>query len=726
MTIIQLPCGPRGPDGIPVKVAVDDFLLAFGGKALVDLISQQHQADNDGGRPVEDIQSVLVDKRVQSVRESGKARGLVYLDRSATGAGKSTADHAAMALAGSSLTILQTHRNCEEKEQELQRLGLDAVAYPRLDKESCGNYDEASTAMEHGLTPSCAVCPTCPLKATCSYWLEMKMAENAAHRIATHKRAELTFDSVADGRRYITIHEDPVDLLRPSASLKDKLNDVAQLAQSISHECLARDSSLAPFFAYMQRAAQWIQDELELAEQTAQLPLPVSTGQPQRADAILFAAMKETGIWPDGDAVRVCKAIAAGKLCSLNVCVDKTLVKGGKPRISRTVTAFWQTQLPSAAIVWISDATADAEEIAAISNLPVLDVTPESKIAARHPIIQVPLDLTKGSSPKSVVRTIRAVINRFPWAKRIGIICDRKHVAAINGAARDGVVLDAATRARVVRIEHFRGGEGRASNSWTSGEEKCDLLVVAGTPRVPPAAIKYRLLQRDKAEAAARSPEWVSWEKDWWSGRTVSGSRRTVQTLAYRDRDWHAAYAQIVRSELRQCVGRARSIRLGGIPAVVITTDELGFRLIDEDVYVVRDAEQRLLEAIAKLSDLVPTAQMTDAHRTYLLNSINLATRSVSSVQIAGHLGLSDRVVRRALVKLEKAHLVNRLGERGGWYLTERGCSQAGLDVDSSPPVPPSRPEPLVASTAPVMRPECASGAGEAGISDPLEVPAEF
>jgi len=697
MTILLLPCGARGPDGHPAKMAVDDFIVQFGPEAFRALVAEQMRPAGDAARSVEDYQQDLANRRLESIGR----HGAVFFDTSPTGSGKSTADIPAMTLAGSSLTILATHKNCEEKEQELQNRGMDAAAYPCLCKDTCENYIQASRAVASGLSPSACVCPACEFRPTCPYWEAMSAADVASHRIATHRRGALFFKGIAEGREYIAIHEDPVGLLRPAVEISAQLSEVDVVTTKALDNCLKWDLPAAPYFNAMREAVRFLQDQLTQADESGQLFPPPSISTPPKADLTLLRAMEELEIWPSGDAVRVAKGIASGEVADVCIRVDRILKPGGVRSLKRSIVAFWQTSLPLNATIWIADATASADEIAAVCPLPVFDCTPAGFIEHRHSVVQIPIDIKKSTSPAVVVRTMRAVLACYPTARRIGVICDRQHIPILQGTAQKGPVLDPKHCSRIVRIEHYRSGEGRGSNLWT---EQCDLLIVAGTPRVPPSAIKTRLMQVRSAGAAGRSEEWTAWGSDWWSGKTVTGRRRTIRGFGYRDHDWHSAHAAIVKAELRQCLGRGRAIRDNGIPTIVISNEDLGLELVDLDPYVATDADLAILKALRELSDLPSKGaaagkdssglsdhfskgaqEMSD--RTTVLNIYILEDRSVSSSQIASRVGFCERVVRRLLNRLERAGLVERIGQRGGWRLKEAGVAQLGDFVEETAPL---------------------------------------
>jgi hypothetical protein len=702
--IIDLPPGPPGPDGIPTKQAADDYLAAHGDEALHRLIDEQVAAHKATGRPVEEVQQLLGRSRVESL----STRGVVFLDRSPAGSGKSTADNDALRLAKTSLTVLPSHRNCEEREQELLQISVDAARYPKLSEETCRKFAEAGRVMGVGLSVSGTLCPSCEHRHACCYKIGMASAEAAAHRIATHKRAELSFEEIAKGREYITVHEDPCHLLRPTLEFSGPLEQIIQIAKHARYDRMQHPVEErrmeAPYFWALEEAAVFLRDCLQYATDTADLELPTSYNAPATADATLWAAIKSLETYPDADAMRACKALAAGD-ATAKVRVDHILRPGRETDVRRSIVVVWQTAIPSAATIWISDATADPEEIAAICGLPIVDATPGGKIAQRHPVLQIPVDLKKATSRTVFVRTLCAAISRYPTAQRIGVICDRAHLPAVTGNAKSGAMLPEALRNRIVKTDYFRGTDGRASNAW---QHECDLLVVAGTPRVPPSVVKSRLIRAGRTAAAARPDEWVGWGWDWWSAVTISGDRRTVKTLAYRDHDWRRAYRNIVRAELEQCIGRGRSIRESGIPVVVITTDDLGLPLIDDELPVLGEADEKILLAAAKLlteqlskeTGSQPATHHQGPERTEQLSKgleskangtipyIYLDNTSVSSQSIATVIQKTDRFVRQVLCRLEKFGFVTRKSSRSGWSLTETGWHAAspmlGLSIPST------------------------------------------
>jgi len=587
---VDFPSGPRGPDGLPGKMGADDYIVAHGEEAFYHLVDLSTNGQSNP-RPLEDYRRDLLQARMDSVDRHG-----VYLDTSPPGAGKSHADMPAMDKAGSSLTVLLTHANCKETEQLYLAYPLDAAAYPALTKETCSNLEEATDALNWGLSASAAVCPGCLYRNGCKYRQAMKDAETAVHRIATHQRVALSFNAITKGARYVDVHEDPAILLRPTAEIRDGLGVVARVAKRGKDTVRdLPDQTLRYFFGKMEDAAVWLQSELATATDTRPLDLPVSAGAPREVDVRLLNAIRSEGVHPNADCLRVCRAIAAGEIAELTVRVDKVFARGGAETTKRTVCAVWQTEIPNNATIWLSDATADREEIEAMLGRPVIDATPSGDLARQHPAVQIPTDIKKSTAPGQVARILQGVLAAHADAQQVGILIDKKHVPVIKGTSKRAV-LDEVTRSRIARVEYYRSGLGRGSNHWT---EDCDLLIVAGTPRVPPSVVKTRLIQAGNTAAAARDGEWGF---DYWSGVDTSGQRNTVRTLGYADHDWSRAHQAVVRAELLQAVGRARSVCEHGIPVVVVTTEEMGLPLTMVDFDPLPPQAVEAIRATARLS----------------------------------------------------------------------------------------------------------------------------
>jgi hypothetical protein len=286
------------------------------------------------------------------------------------------------------------------------------------------------------------------------------------------------------------------------------------------------------------------------------------------------------------------------------------------------------------------------------------------------------------SSPKTALSILRNVLAQFPDARRIGVIGHRGHLPAIRGSATKENLEESARR-RIVKCEHFRGGESRGSNTWL---DLCDLLVILGTPRVPPEAIRSYLIRTGRTDAAVRTTGKdgdVTFGKSAWTGTTEDGQLRTVENLAYDNLDWRQAYQSLVITELRQAIGRGREFLDSGVDVVVVTNENLGLPLLAVDIRGVTESERKVLEWVVGLSDLNSTGPTAGVIGPKLYKNTLVEFRSDKSqtpsfadtTAIANKLGVCERVTRRLLGSLESKKLVERNGERGGWRATTAGLT---------------------------------------------------
>jgi hypothetical protein len=254
----------------------------------------------------------------------------------------------------------------------------------------------------------------------------------------------------------------------------------------------------------------------------------------------------------------------------------------------------------------------------------------------------------------------------LPTSDRIGIVADRDHLPAIEGTAKEGPILAEQDRRRIVKTAHFRGGRTRGVNEWS---KDCDVLIVLGTPRINPSGVRTRLRQLGQASAADQKFEWGS---DCYSGISDEGRRLTIKTKAYRNRQHRAAYDSLVKAELLQSVGRGRSICEQGCPVIVVTTEILGYPIVDpETLMELNESERKVLESMQQLSDTAAIGNRCELSDTST-NKYLLAGVSLSSSEIATHLGRDLRHTQRTLAGLERKGFVQRVGERGGWTVSHK------------------------------------------------------
>jgi hypothetical protein len=598
VTIIEALPGPRDEHGNYRKMGFDDYLLTFGEESLRQHIAEQLKPRDL--RALDDFRQELSTTRIESL---GKHN--LYFDGSPTGAGKTTADMAAIEKSVTSLTILPTHKNGKEVEAAYRNHPLDAAKFPQINGKTCLNLPIAQRAIESGLSASQAVCPTCSRQLECDYRDFLKEAEDAAHQIATHHRAALSFEQLAKDRDYIAIHEDATNVLRPSIEIARGLEQVAKVAdeaitfaqrRQYGQDC---DRSDEHFLHRMVKISDDLIEALEINNATKVLDLPAATPSPFGTDARLHEAMLQLNVWPASEPMQLVKLLAAGKVAELVVRVDEVYQPGSTKLICKSIVGIRQTLFPKKSTVWIADATASHADVELMAGRTVINATPNGRLEQKHPIMQFPIDVTKQTRKSKLVAILEAVISVLPY-QRFGIIAHREHVTTINRTALSGEMISESCRSRIARIEHFRSGSSRGSNEWLN---ECDCILIAGTPRVPSRAIKNRLMALGLLAAATRSESDAKWRpNDYWSGVTVQGTRMSIKTGHFCDHDWHRAYLASVRAELLQSIGRGRAVCENGIPTVVISTENLGFPLIDLGDLVETESDKAIEGTVNRLS----------------------------------------------------------------------------------------------------------------------------
>ena len=201
---------------------------------------------------------------------------------------------------------------------------------------------------------------------------------------------------------------------------------------------------------------------------------------------------------------------------------------------------------------------------------------------------------------------------------------------------------------RIVRTTYFGSGSERASNEWY---KLCDLVIVAGTPRVDASAIRARLCQLGDFDAAGLDGEWGELQ---WRGLTASGQTRVVRGRGYRNPAWQRAHRSLVRSAIVQAVGRGRGVLDDGCDAIVVSSEACGLLLAE------RPLIPELTTKHSQAARLVAELSAMDACK-------NASRHPVSTAKVAHSLGVQNRQTQNILNDLEGLGLVRRIGERGGW-----------------------------------------------------------
>lgn len=150
------------------------------------------------------------------------------------------------------VTSAPSHELCGEIVEQLRSMGADAAAFPQLDETTCRNWGNAQRALAAGLPVAACVCGGCPLKRECredGYLAGVRDAGRAAHVVVTHERLARTAHRLCKRAEYVTIEEDPSQLLRPS--------------RTATARALARVADLVDELAEAERR-QWILEGADL------------------------------------------------------------------------------------------------------------------------------------------------------------------------------------------------------------------------------------------------------------------------------------------------------------------------------------------------------------------------------------------------------------------------------------------------------------------------------
>ncbi len=581
----------------------------------------------------------MVDSRKGIIDRPG-----LYADFSPTGSGKTFAGIQAARDIEKTLTLVPVHLNAEEVAADGRAAGLDMEAYPRLDSDTCQNFRKAGRALACGMSPGETACIGCSWNETCAFRRQTAKADGAAHRLACIERGARGLTALVGDAGHIEIHEEPSGLLRPMVSFSSGLYEVSRACdEAIDGEYRRAEKPGARPFGQdlvdalneVKETADALDDRLRSAATTAEIPLPPKTPKPQHLSLRLFHAWNMAKLAPHADAARLCRGMVFGELDRVMVVVEQR-----RSHLSRRIVGVWRNELPDVPML-LADASGNMESLRTLTGRDVLDITPAGSLPLCVPAKQITVDVTRKTSRNVVSAIVRGVLAEYPSKTRIGFIEHRPHVDHLFRC--DSPALDQDRLDRVAMFAHYGEGPERSSNRWY---RECDLIVVVGTPRVGESAVRDRLIQMGRIDAAMMTGEQAAWGPCQWRGHTESGETRTVQGVGYGQPDWRKAHKDIVRASLVQAVGRGRGILTDGVEVLVLSNEECGLMLDDRlDVPRISSNLAHVVEVVEKL------------HRV----------NAVDTGAIAGALGLCDRQARKCLVAAERQGLIVRSGRRGGW-----------------------------------------------------------
>lgn len=583
------------------KYGIDDWILAKGAGSFRSYIDQAIRPPAPNG--IEQHRDEMRQRR-----ETIRSAPGIFLDRSGTGSGKSYADAIEIPFYKRSLTVVPRHEIAWEVLESDRKAGIDAAVYPELStceknckgekcwrfkygpaacvKGCCENYEEVNIALGMGFSASETVCLKCGFNKDCEYKRRLTAIESSRHLIATNSRLSLSFGSIASSADFVTIHESVFFTLRPAIEIKGTpktvtaLEAIRDVARRMPDVDLFTDDEKR-FFSWVLRGV--VDAFLEVfATPPANVQGGVlDVGQefapvPAGGSYSLFSLLRAAGLPSDcGDVLKLCIYATIGALADCAVKVTEIKQKDGVQRFV-SIVGIVNVTLPSDAVVLLNDASADLETIRSATGLDIADITPPAPVESQQRIVQVPVDVTQQTKPDRVLGLLRSLMLQHFDREKIGIITHRKHLNHIEKC------LTETERARIAKVDYFRGLASRGSNDWM----QCDLLLIIGTPRVPQEVIETALIQSGHPEAISRvlKLDKPNWGPDYWLGRREDGRAVTVRCLSYCDHHWQQAYRSIVAEELRQCVGRARAVCSDGVAdTVVVSTENLGYPLSDEN-----------------------------------------------------------------------------------------------------------------------------------------------
>ena len=94
-----------------------------------------------------------------------------------------------------------------------------------------------------------------------------------------------------------------------------------------------------------------------------------------------------------------------------------------KPDLVGKVICLTRRNLPHRkATVWLSDATADRDQLALATGLDIRDATPEGRLELSKSVTQYPVDVTRNASEKRFQSLLRGVLASRLDCHRVGVI----------------------------------------------------------------------------------------------------------------------------------------------------------------------------------------------------------------------------------------------------------------------------------------------------------------
>lgn len=578
--------------------------------------------------------------------------------------------------------IYPTHSNIAEELKRYLSAGINAAAFPVRtltdtdhQTQNCWNQD-ADKVEQIGLPVAKTICGGCPHRETCverGYLSQMIEAKEADVCLATHKRTAVTgFKELTAGRTYVSVHEDPLVILRPTLTLNVQgLNEVAQFVTrlltdpfyldwfadgstrdedgnvTVDEDQIIRRNRIYEALLSLDRMVSDLQSTIDAAKQPTPWTAPVTIDPPPGFEGFLWWAINHCRLRFTESPWQFLLSVLNGQIADTLVIVTDHHIKGaqqGATQQQKQCVGVIHNNPPTGCVVWINDATADAEYLEALIDGPVHDQTPDGRVPLQHRTQQYVRDITRKTSPCMLLSLVRGLLCKYRDRHRIGVITHSNLLPVIDS-------MEPEFSERIVKTTYFGSGDERSSNAW---HNECDLILILGTPRVPPATVITLLTQIGELKAAQTIPKWDVLH---WYARTTQGEQKKFEGRGYYDPVWLKAHRAIVRSNLVQAVGRGRGILENGCDVILLSSDECGLLVIDERTPLLNGDLLSVLNQIRQLSASFP-------------NNNILRKVAHNSAELAKQTDIPERTIQYKLRQLEQLGLVYRKSPRSGWLLT--------------------------------------------------------
>jgi hypothetical protein len=477
------------------------------------------------------------------------------------------------------------------------------------------------------------------------------------------------------------------------------LQVVERIARQAALE--ATDARDRGFYRYLAVVAHRLDRDHHASFETEEITLPTPFNHtPPNLHRDLYSALcvLSPAYRPPRAAMELPILATLGQLRRIVILFNEYRNEWGGWQIRRYLTGVGRNDLPIGVPTSLSNTTTDLDELATMVNRPINTITPLGGVPLVQPVVQIvpKYDVTRERNIYHVVDILRGVLHDLPQYQRVGALCHSTHYEKLIEKLREPY------SSRITLLAYFCEGLSRGSNEWIT---QCDVMIILGTPRPGTPAIRERLVQNGNIQAARLTSEQADWHLEKWIGTTETGESREITTARYRDENWHRAYTNICKAQLKQAIGRGRGILPTGIPVYLIS---------QEDTSRIRTPPAGRVSIAA--APFAPLRQWQLEVLRVLEGTSSAAPLKTSDVAKALHLSTVNRVLmstNRTLTTLMESGRVRfqRAGgglrkgrrRRKGWYLAPPSApsSPTPQSAPAAPSAPASAPSPIATPATP-------------------------